>query len=167
MPRRAGRRTDRQHEIRIAIVGEHRIGRRHDGVRVGRRRRGDAFVAIGHDGAVAARIHENRRQRRRQPVDALTEAAIDLFASERLEHAVAVVVVAGGTAHRAGERSAAAEPRDCHRRVRRAAAVDDEKSFRLHLAVGLRKFVDAKHLVEHDDAGAHNARRVSACGNLT
>ena len=101
---------------------------------------------------------EDRRQRRRQPRHALTERAVDLLARQRLQHAVAVAVLAGRTAHRTGERGAAAKPRDRDRGIGGAAAVDDEKIVRLHLAVGLREFLDAKHLVEHDDAGAEDAR---------
>ena len=151
--------TDRLHESRIAVVGQHRVRGCDDLVRIGRCRRGDAFIAIGHDGAVAARIHEDRRQRRRQAVDALAERAVDLFARECSQHAIAVGVLARGSAHRAGERRAAAEAGDRHRRIGRAAAVDHEKSRRLHFAVGLRELLDAKHLVEHDDAGAEDARR--------
>ena len=50
----------------------------------------------------------------RQPVDALTGAAVDVLARERRQHAVAVAVLAGRPAQRAGERRAAAEPRDRH-----------------------------------------------------
>ncbi len=82
--------------------------------------------------------------------------------SERLEHAVAVAVFALGAAERTGKRGAAAKPRDGDRRIRRAAAIDDKKSVGLHLAVGLREFLDAKHFVEHDDAGAQDARRGSS-----
>jgi hypothetical protein len=39
-----------------------------------------------------------------------------------------------------------------------AATIDDEKAIRLHLAVRSRKFLDAKHLVENDNASAQNAR---------
>ncbi len=153
------RRANRLDERRIAVVGQYRVRACDDLVGIGRRRRGDSFIAIRDDGAVAARIHEDRRQRRRQTVDALTERAIDLFARECSQHAVAVGVVACGSAHRAGERSATAEAGDRHRRIGRAAAVDHEKSRRLHLAVGLRELLDAKHFVEHDDAGAEDARR--------
>ena len=157
MPRsRAPRRSE--HEIGIAVIDQHRVGRaRRPAVRP--TRSPHPFVAIGHDGAVAARVHEDRRQRCPEPVDALTQAAVDVLARERLEHLVAVVVFARGTADRAGEPGAAAKPRDRHRRIRRAAAVDDEKSRRLHFAVGLRKFLDAEHFVEHDDAGTQDARR--------
>ena len=80
--------------------------------------------------------------------------AIDVLAFECLEHAVAIAVFALGAAERSGERGAAAEPGDSDRRIRRTAAIDDKKSLGLHLAVGLREFLDAKHFVEHDDAGA-------------
>ena len=86
-------------------------------------------------------------------------AAVDVFARQRGQHAVAVGILAGRAAHRAGERDAAAEPRDRDRRVGGTAAVDDEKFVRLRLAVRLRKFFDPKHLVEHDDARAQDARR--------
>jgi len=51
---------------------------------------------------------------------------------------------------------AAAKPRHGDGRVRRAAAIDDEKVFRLDLAVRLQELFDAKNLVEHDDAGAQD-----------
>ena len=146
-------------KCRVPVVGQHGVSRRDRGVGIGRRRGGDALVAIGHDGAVAARIHEDRRQRRRQARDALTKTAIDVLARKCRQHAVAVGVLAGRAAHRPGQRHAAAEPRDRDGGIRGAAAVDDKKSRRLHLAVGLRKFRDAKHLIQHDDAGAKNARR--------
>ena len=82
-----------------------------------------------------------------------------MLARKRRQHAIAVAVFAGRPAHRAGKRDAAAEPRDGDRRIRRTTAVDDEKVGRHLLAVGLRKSVDAKNLVEHDDPGAQNARR--------
>ncbi len=72
--------ADRPHEVRIAIIGQHRIGVGDDRVGIFRQGGGDPFIAIGHDSAVAARIHEDRRQRRRQAVDALAEGAIDVFA---------------------------------------------------------------------------------------
>jgi hypothetical protein len=92
-------------------------------------------------------------------VNALTEGAIDVFALERAEHTVTVSVFAFRTAHRTGEKRASGEARDSNRSIRRAAAIDDEKAIRLHLAVRSRKFLDAKHLVETDDTGAQNARR--------
>src|SRR5215831_18236978 len=49
-------------------------------------------------------------------------------------------------------------PADCARRIGGAAAADGEELARLRLAVGRRKLVDAKHLVEHRDAGAQDAR---------
>ena len=107
------------------------------------------------------RVDENRRQPGRQSVDALTGAAIDILARQRRQHEVAVAILAGRPAQRAGQRRAAAKPRDGDGRVRRAAAIDDEKVFRLDLAVRLRKIFDAKNLVEHDDAGAQDSRRAS------
>jgi len=78
-----------------------------------------------------------------------------VFALNRPEHAVTVIVFAYWTS----EKRASAQPRDSDRSIRRAAAIDDEKAIRLHLAVRPRKFLDAKHLVETDDAGAQNTRR--------
>ena len=128
--------------------------------RIARRHRGDALVAIGDDGALAARIDENRRQRGRQAIDALAGAGLDRFARQSRQHAVAVFVRAGRPAERTREHGAAAETRDRDRRVGRAAAIDGEERLGFDLAVVARKFVDAKHLVEHDDAGTENARRV-------
>ena len=126
--------------------------------RIARRHRGDALIAIGDDGALAARIDENRRQRGRQAIDALAGAGVDRFARQRRQHAVAVFVRAGRPAERTREHGAAAETRDRDRRVGRAAAIDGEERLGLDFAVVARKFVDAKHLVEHDDAGTENAR---------
>ncbi len=46
--------ADRPYELRISVVGEHEVGGSDDAVRIGRRNPGDALVAVGHDGAVAA-----------------------------------------------------------------------------------------------------------------
>jgi hypothetical protein len=77
-----------------------------------------------------------------------------VFALKRAENTVTVSVFA----FRTGDKRASAEPRDRHCSIRRAAASDDEKAIRLHLAVWPRKFLDAKHLVESDNASAQNAR---------
>ena len=77
-----------------------------------------------------------------------------MFALKRAENTVTVSVFAFRTTHRTGEKRASAEPRDRHRSIRRAAAIDGEKAIRLHLAVRSRKFLDAKHLVESDNASA-------------
>ena len=58
--------ADRPHEMRKAVVGKHDVGIGRKPFRIARRHRGDALVAIGDDGALAARIDENRRQRGRQ-----------------------------------------------------------------------------------------------------
>jgi hypothetical protein len=92
-------------------------------------------------------------------MNALTEGAIDVFAPKRAEHTVTVSVFAFWTTHWSGEKRASAEPRDGHRSIRRAAAIDDEKAISLHLPVWPRKFLDPKHLVENDNASAQNARR--------
>ena len=66
----------------------------------------------------------------------------------------------GRAAKRARQHRPAAETRDRNGGVRRAAAVDDEKVLWPRPCVsGLRKLFDAKHLVEHEDAGAQDARR--------
>ena len=85
-------------------------------------------------------------------------AAVDILARQRRQHAVAIGILARRTAHRADERRLTAEPRDRHRGVGGAAAVDDEERVGLRLAVRLREISDAKHLVEHDDARAQDAR---------
>ena len=98
----------------------------------------------------------------RQAIDALAGTCLDRFARQRRQHAVAVFVRAGRAAERNREHGAAAETRDRDRRVGRAAAIDREErlGLGLDLAVVARKFVDPKHLVEHDDPGTENARRV-------
>jgi hypothetical protein len=92
-------------------------------------------------------------------MNALTEGTIDVFAPKRAEHTVTVYVYAFWPSHWSGEKRASAEPRDGHRSIRRAAAIDDEKAISLHLPVWPRKFLDPKNLVENDNASAQNARR--------
>ena len=81
-----------------------------------------------------------------------------MFALKRMEHTVTVSVFAFRTAHRTGEKRASAEPRDRHRSIRRAATIDDEKAIACTLPSGSGNFLDAKHLVENDNASAQNAR---------
>ena len=64
-------------------------------------------------------------QRGRHAGDALAAAAVDLLARERGQHAIAVAVLAGGAAERAGEARARRRARDRDRRIGGAAAVDD------------------------------------------
>jgi hypothetical protein len=80
------------------------------------------------------------------------------FSRQSLKHAVAIFVFAGRSTHRTSQRSATAQPSDCRRGVRGASAIDDKESLGLNFAVGLREFVNAKHLIEHDDASAQDAR---------
>ena len=124
-------------------------------------RGGDAPIAIGDNGALAARIDENRRQRGGQAIDPLAGAGVDRLARQRRQHAIAILVCAGRAAERARKRGAATETRDRNRRIGRAAAIDREKFLGLDLGVVARKFLDPEHLVEHDDAGTENARRGS------
>ena len=91
--------------------------------------------------------------------DALAAAAVDLLARERGQHAVAVRILAGGAAERAGQRRPPAEPRDRDRGVGGAAAIDHEEALRRRLYVRARKAFDPEHLVEHDDPGAQDGRR--------
>lgn len=146
-------RADRPDENGKPVVGQHDVGGGGERFGVGRDDGGDPLVAVGHDGAVAARVDEDCRQRRRQSGNALTGRAVDLLARERRQHEVTV----GVGAHRSGEHCAAAEPRHCDRGVGGATAVDDEKFLCLHLAIGRRQILDVKDLVEHDDTGAQDA----------
>src|SRR5260221_608128 len=86
--------------------------------------------------------------------------AVALLARERGQHPVAVPILAGRTAERAGQRRASPEPRHRDRGVGSAAAIDDEKTLRLGFCVRLRKAIDPEHLVEHDDARAQDRARV-------
>ena len=158
----ARRRADRPHEIRKPVVGEQGIGGGDEAGGVGGRGGGDAGIAIGDDHAIAAGIDEDRRQRGRHAGNALAAAAVDLLARERGQHAIAVAVLAGRAAERAGERRPPAEPRNGDRRIGGAAAVDDEESLGLRLAVRRREALDLKDLIEHDDAGAQDRRLVPA-----
>jgi len=121
-------------------------------------RGGDAPIAIGDNGALAARIDENRRQRGGQAIDPLAGAGVDRLARQRRQHAIAVFVGAGRTAERACKHGAAAETRHRDRRIGRAVAIDREKFLGLDLAVVAWKFFDPEHLVEHDHAGTEDAR---------
>jgi hypothetical protein len=105
------------------------------------------------------RVEEDRGERRGRAGDALAAAAIHLLACECRQHTVAVRILAGRTAERPGQHRAPAEPRDCHRGVGGAAAIDDEEALRLGFCIGLRKAVDPEHLVEHDDPGAQDGAR--------
>ncbi len=79
---------------------------------------------------------------------------IHALVRERVEHAVAVRIVAARAAERAGERRAAAEPGDRDCRIGGAAARDHEEIVRLRFSVRLGKALDLKYFVEHDDARA-------------
>jgi hypothetical protein len=72
--------ADRPDKFRVAIVSEHHIGRANHTFRIVRPGGGDALVAIGYDGAIATRVHEDCRQRSAEPVYALTGGAIDVLA---------------------------------------------------------------------------------------
>src|SRR5262249_24992076 len=91
--------------------------------------------------------------------DSLAGAGVDRLAGQRRQHAIAVFIDAGWTAERARKHGAAAKTRDRNRRIGRAAAIHSEKFLGLDLAVVARKLLDAESLVQHDDAGAKNARR--------
>ncbi len=115
---------------------------------------------MSHDHAIAARVDEDRGERRGHAGKALAANAVDLLARERGQHPVAVPILAGRTAERAGQRRASPEPRHRDRGVGSAAAIDDEKTLRLGFCVRLRKAIDPEHLVEHDDARAQDRARV-------
>jgi hypothetical protein len=59
--RRPRRRADWPDENGIPVVGQHDVGGGGERFRVGRDDGGDPLVAVGHDGAVAARVDEDRR----------------------------------------------------------------------------------------------------------
>src|SRR5262249_35434569 len=108
----------------------------------------------GDNGALAALIYENRRQRGGQAIDSLAGAGVDRLAGQRRQHAIAVFIDAGWTAERARKHGAAAKTRDRNRRIGRAAAIHYEKFLGLDLAVVARKLLDAEHPVQHDDSCA-------------
>src|SRR6516165_11044058 len=115
-------------EFGIAIVGKHRVDAANQALRLARCGRGDALVAIGDDGTVAARIHENCRKGGGESADPLAGRAVHLFPRQSFKHAVAVVVLPRRTAHGACKEGAAPKPGNCHRGISRTAAVDDEKA---------------------------------------
>ena len=80
--------ADRGDEIGEAVVDQHRIDARNEAVGIARPRRVQPMVAIGRDGAVAARIDEDRRDRRSSAGDAHAAAAIDAFALQALDQAI-------------------------------------------------------------------------------
>jgi hypothetical protein len=116
---------------------------------------------MGHDHAIAARVDEDGGERSRHAGQALAAGAVDLLARERGQDPVAVRILAGRTAEWAGQRRPSAEPRDGDRGVGGAAAIDDGKTVRLGFCVRLRKAIDPKHLVEHDDPGAQDRARAA------
>ena len=154
--------ADRADELWVSVVGENQIGRGRDRFRIARRDGRDPLVAIRHDCAVSPRIDKNRRKPGRQPVNPLARAGVDAFARQGRKYAIAVIVLAGGPAERARQHRPAAKPRNRDGGVCRAAAVDDEKVFRLHLGVGLWNDFDPEDLVEHEDARTQDARRCRA-----
>jgi hypothetical protein len=154
----ACRETDRMYEFRETVVGEHRIGARHQALRVDGCRFGQSGVAVGDDHALAAGVDEDRRECGRHAGEAHATAAVDLLARKRRQHMVAVRVHAGGTPERAGERRPSAEPGDRDRRIAGAATVDHEEVLGLRLAVGRRKAFHLEDLVEHNDASAQDRR---------
>src|SRR5262245_18163018 len=91
--------------------------------------------------------------------DTLTTRAVDWLARERRQHEVAV----GVGAHRACKRGPAAEAGNGDGGIGGTAAVDDKELFRRSLAVGRRKILDVKNLIDHADAGAQDARRAHFC----
>src|ERR1700728_1856638 len=92
----------------------------------------------------------------------MTRSGIDIFAIERRQHPVAVRILPGRPPNRPRQCSPAAKPRNSDRGIRCTTAVDNEKVLGLDLAVGLRKFLDAENLVEHDNARAENARSAAS-----
>jgi hypothetical protein len=88
--------------LRKAIIGEHDVRSARERLGIGRRYRGDARIPIGNDGALAARIDENRRQRGLESFDPLTGADVDRFTRKRRQHAIAVLVHAGRPTKRPG-----------------------------------------------------------------
>ena len=103
----AARRADRHDEIRITVVREHRIGGGDDCVRsAGTSRR--CALAIGHYGAVAARIDAIADSAVAKP-NALAARAIDPLASERCQDASPLASAPAGPP--SGPASAARPPR--------------------------------------------------------
>src|SRR5262249_8870570 len=133
-PRRFANRPD---EFRVTVIDKQGISGAHDALRIARRGGGDTLIPISNDRAVAARIHEDRGERRTQSVDALAGSASALPARNALEHPAPIPTTARGPAHRPRQRSATAEASDRNRGVRGAAAIDYKKALGLHLAVWL------------------------------
>jgi hypothetical protein len=145
-----------------AVVGEHRVGGRHQPRRIGGHDRRQQVVAVRDDHPLAACIDEDRRQRGRYAGDALASPAVDALAPESGEHAVAERILAGRAAERARQRRLPAEPRDGDGGIGGAAAVDDEVVARRRFRVRLRKIFDQEDLVEHDDPGTQDRWRACA-----
>src|ERR1700722_4147985 len=92
----------------------------------------------------------------------MTRSGIDIFAMERRSNPTAVRILPRGSAQRTCHGGTTAEPRNGDGGIRCTTAVDNEKVLGLDLAVGLRKFLDAENLVEHDNARAENARSAAS-----
>jgi hypothetical protein len=141
-PRARRRHADRPHEFGKTVIGHHRVGACHQARRVGGRRGGEPRIAVSHDHAIAARVDEDRGERRGHAGKALAAGTVDLLARERGQHPIAVRVLAGRTAERASQRRASAKPRHRDRGVGGATAIDDEKTLRLGFCVRLREAID-------------------------
>ena len=56
----ARRQADWPHEVGKAIVGKHRVDRRHQAGGIVGQHRLEAFIAVGHDHPIAARVDKDR-----------------------------------------------------------------------------------------------------------
>src|SRR5262249_6006166 len=104
-----------------------------------------------------ARIDEDRRQRRGDAVEPLAARAVDAFGSEPGQDAIADRLLPARSADRPSVARLPAEPGDRDRRIGGTAPAHRREFAGHGLAVGRRKLVDAKDLVEHRDAGAEDA----------
>jgi hypothetical protein len=157
----AGGAADRRHESGEAVVHQHRVDACYEAVGVRGHRGVEAMVPIGGDGAVAARIDEDRRDRGAGTGNAYASAAVDAFLREALDQPVADGVADRVLARRPAERrregDLAAEAHDGDGGVGGAAA--DELA-RFHLVVRQREFANAEHLVENRYSRAEDVRHV-------
>jgi hypothetical protein len=164
----AGGATDRRHETGEAIVHQHRVDAGEEAVGVCRHCGVEAMVAIGRDGAVAARIDEDRRNRgagtrnahASAAVDTLSREAVDQPVADRVTDRAADRVFARRPAERPREGDLAAEARDGDRGIGGAAAANGDELARFHLVVRQREFADAEHLVEDRNSSAKDVRHL-------
>ena len=144
-------------ELGAAALGQDRGAVLQQRVGVGQADLPQFRIAEGDDGALAARVDHDVRDRRHQARHVHDMPGVDAFMRELVEDVAARGFA--GIAHRAADRGAAAEPHDADRGIERVAAADFVEMAGVLLVAARRQLLDAKGQVAHRHADAENARR--------